>query len=219
MIALLGFKRVAILAALVGLNLLIGSAAYLYLIPEFKRKETENRGLQGQISTLRSDIDRMQVEYEQLQSQQEFFTELKTNGFFDRQGRRAAQTALENIQQEAGVNSAVTSIEALSVIEDPEAAKADHKILSSPMNINIDAVDAVDVFRYVGFLVQKFPGHVEIAHFRMERKADINGTVLRAIASGENPKLVEAEIKTIWRTMVPADDPIVKSVNESGGAP
>jgi hypothetical protein len=73
----------------------------------------------------------------------------------------------------------------------------------SPVKVELEALDDVDVFKYI-YLVEKFfPGHVTITKIELERKSQITGPVLRSIASGDNPQLVNAKIEMLWRTMIP----------------
>ncbi len=203
MIAVLGIKRVIVLLSLVALCGVLGAGVYMYLIPEVQTKTRELRGLQGQVSTLRGDIDRMQVEFEQLEEQKEEFELLAADGFFKDQGRRQAEQILNRIQKTSGVSKAVASI-ASGVIEDnEEARKAEHKILKSSVDITLQAFDDINIFHYLFLVEHYFPGHITVENINLERRADVTGTVLRAIASGSNPSLVRADVQMTWRTMIP----------------
>lgn len=216
MIKVLGTKRILILIGLLGLNILLASTLYLYLFPEETRKEREVRAMRGQISNLRTDIDRLQIEFEQLEDQRASFEVLKEKGFLSDQGRRQAEKNLEAIQEKAEVISAIASIQSATIEENPEAEKADHVILSSPVTIKIKAVDDIDVFKYLYLLDEFFPGHITVMNMVIERKANITSTILRSIASGGNPELVEAQINMIWRTMVPKDEIDMQILQQEG---
>jgi hypothetical protein len=217
MIRVLGTRRILTLIVLFGLNALVAASVYLYLTPEIMKKERELKTLRGQISTVQTDINRMQVEFDQLTEQQERFDKLKARGFFGNQGRREAEIVFQKIQQQSGVVSAVASIQSGLIEDNEEAQKAAHKILVSPVNIHIEAVDDVDVFRYIYLVQQFFPGQVSIERLTIERKAEVNETILRAIATGQNPQLVSADIVLMWRTMIPEKDIIGAPVNSQAG--
>jgi hypothetical protein len=208
MIKILGAKRILTIVALLGINALLGAIVYLYLMPEQGKKQRELTGLRGNISTVQTDISRMQIEFDQLEEQQDQFDDLKARGFFGNQGRREAEIVFQKIQSEAGVISAAAKISPGTVEENEEAQKAEHKILVSPVKIDIEAMDDVDVFRYI-YLVEKFfPGHVTIQKVTLERQAEITGPVLRSIATNTSPKLVVAVIEAQWRTMIPQTEVI-----------
>ncbi len=78
--------------------------------------------------------------------------------------------------------------------------------MSSPVTIDIKAVDDVDVYEYLYLIDEFFPGHVTVESIELKREANINLTILRSIASGGNPELVTAKIEAIWRTMVPQEN-------------
>ena len=90
MIGVLGIKRVAVLVVLVALNGFLAAASYMYLAPELQTKERQLRSDRSQVSTLRNDIDRMQIEFDQLEEQKEEFEKLAQDGFFKDQSRRQA---------------------------------------------------------------------------------------------------------------------------------
>jgi len=96
MIKVLGFRRIIILLVLLGINAALGYAAYMHFIPQQSVKERELRSARGQVSTLRSDIDDLQIEFEQLDDQRAEFELLKKDGFFDGQSRRKAELILQS---------------------------------------------------------------------------------------------------------------------------
>lgn len=206
MIRVLGAKRLFILLVLLGLTAGFAGVLYLHLTPEKIKKERELRGVRGKISGIQADIDRLQVEFEQLEDQQVEFEALKAKGFFSNQNRREAEKVLEKIQQEAKVISAVASIQPGEFVEDAEAAKANHKILSSKISVRLEALDDVDIYRYLYLVQSAFPGHITFETIDMARKSDVTEVILRAIASGANPPLVQADVEMTWRTMIPAEN-------------
>lgn len=203
MIKVLGTKRVMGLLILLAVNSLLAAGVYLYAVPEKAKKEKDLRRLRDEISMVVSDIDRLQIEFEQLEEQQEQFDSLRARGFFSNQDRRQAEIVIKDIQKEAGVISSIASVSPGVVEDSEEAQKSEHKILSSPVKVTISALDDIDVFRYIYLLEEYFPGHVTINKVQIERAAEISGTVLRGIASGASPELVKAEIELTWRTMIP----------------
>lgn len=58
MINIIGTRRLLILVSLFALNLALGALVYLFLIPQKLDKERELKGVQSNISTLQTDIDR-----------------------------------------------------------------------------------------------------------------------------------------------------------------
>lgn len=220
MIKVLGTKRVMILAVLLIINGVLAGALYMILTPQKLKTQRELNAVRGQVAGLQGDVERLQIEFEQLETQQAQFEELKADGFFTKQNRRDAEKRLEAIQKKAGVVSAIASVKPGKFIENAEAAKAEHKILSSPISIRVEAVDDIDVYKYLYLLENSFLGEVRLKELNLSRNSDVSATILRAISSGNNPPLVDAQIELTWQTMVPADEVIQDSeVTQGGGVP
>lgn len=199
----LGAQRIAILFGLVVLNGLLASAVFLYVQPEKTQKERQLKSLNSKVSSLRKDVDNLKLEFEQLDAQRQEFEELRETGFFDKQGRREAEIILSDVQKRSGVIRAVASISGGTFETNALAEKADHKILRSVIDVQVDALTDMDVFNYLNFIKKSLPGHISVDSIDLEREADISRTVLRSIASGGNPPLVSANIQMVWRTMIP----------------
>jgi hypothetical protein len=214
MIQVLGTRRIAILLALLVFNGVLGYFVFMHLAPQHLIKQRELGATQGEVSTLRNDISDLQIEFDQLDFQREEFNALKRDGFFDGQSRRKAELIFQKVQERSGVISAVVSVKAGEFEDSEQAKKAEHKILSSPISVRIEAVNDLDVFRYLYLVEEFFPGHVSIKNIKFSRESDVSGTVLRAIASGQNPPLVIADLELTWRTMIPDDG---SNVNTRGG--
>ncbi len=210
MIKVLGAKRILMLVMLLAINSALAAGVYVYFEPEKIKKERELRTLSGQNTGVQSDIERLQIEFDQLEEQQEQFDKLRDKGFIGTQDRRQAELLFAKIGKEAGVIKSVANVQAGTVEDNEEAGKAGHKILRSPILVEIKALDDIDVFRYIYLVEQFFPGHITIEYINLERTADVSGTVLRSIASGNNPELVKASMEIIWRTMIPEKDIINK---------
>ena len=206
MINVLGMKRIAILAVLIAINGLLGVLTYMYIMPETLAAQRNLSGLRGSVTTIQSDIDNINLEFDQLEKQQSQYEELERNGFFGDQDRFAAERIFEQVQAESGVLSAVASISGGEIIEDEDAAKSDRDVLRSSIEIKIEAANDLHVFKYIANLMQAFPGYISLQSIELRRTAEITGTVLRSFASGEDPVLVEADIVLSWSTMIPKTD-------------
>lgn len=208
MIGVIGGKRLIILAILILINAGLGALTYAYYMPEHEKTERSLRSLRGQLSTVQNDISRMQIEFEQLDQQQDEFDALKAEGFFSNQVRSTAKALFSEIQDESKVISAVVSVKSGVIEESPEAQKAKHKVLMSLVNVDLKAFDDGDVYTYLDLMQKKFPGHVSVDRMIINRTRDVSAPVLRAIASGANPELVNASLSLSWRTLIPEDQVI-----------
>lgn len=203
MMDILGTKRVITLAVLAGLNALMALAIYYYIQPQIVSLEQQLSGANGQVSTVQSDIEKILVEFELLEQQKDEFGALKARGFLGSQGRRQAEIVLGEIQRESGILSATANVKAASVEENEIAAKAEHTVLTSTVEIKLQALDDIDIYRYLALLSEKFPGHLSIDKASTKRITDVSNPILRGIAVGENVAMVEADFNMVWRTMIP----------------
>lgn len=203
MIKIIGFKRLSILVVFLLINAFLAFLLYGYLVPQQEVKDRRERSLRSQVSSVQSDIDRVQLEFEQIDRQQDEFDVLKEQGFFSVQSRNDAKKMFSEFQDRSNVISAVVSVKPGVAVDDEDASKANHKLLVSPINIDIEAFDDGDVYRYISLLENEFPGHISLDSLEMTRVRDVNAAVLRAISSGANPVMIKAKIILSWRTMVP----------------
>ncbi len=203
MIKIIGFKRLIILVVFLLINAFLAFLIYGYLVPQQEVKDRRERSLRSQVSSVQSDIDRVQLEFEQIDRQQDEFDVLKEQGFFSVQSRNDAKKMFSEFQDRSNVISAVVSVKPGVAVDDEDASKANHKLLVSPINIDIEAFDDGDVYRYISLLENEFPGHISLDSLEMTRVRDVNAAVLRAISSGANPVMIKAKIILSWRTMVP----------------
>jgi len=208
MIQVLGIKRIIVLVILVAMNAALAAGVYMYVQPEKLKKQRQLSSMKSKVSQVRNDIDRIQVEFRQLEEQQEEFDRLKESGFFTKQERNKAQRIFEDIQTRSKVVSAVASIDRGSLEKNDESDKAEHVMLVSPVKVTIEALDDIDVFRYLYLLKQSFPGHMQLEKVNLERRGNITNPVLRSIVSGKNPELVKASIELTWWSMIPQTDVI-----------
>ena len=128
MINIIGFKRVIFIAALIAVNAVLGFALYNYLMPQTEKLEREVRTVNSKIATATSDIERMQIEFDQLGQQQNFFNALKEDRFFSTQSRRYAEEVFVQAEQDSGVISATVKVSGGKKLPNEEAEKAEEKL-------------------------------------------------------------------------------------------
>lgn len=217
MIKVLGAKRIMVILALIAINALFAAVVYMYLEPQLKKEERVLRAAKGKENQTRADISNLQLEFDQLEEQQDEFDRLKADGFFSNQSRRQVQQIFLDAEQKSGVVKATVNVKSGSVKEDEEAAKADHVILESPIDITLRSIDDTDVYFYLNYLEQNFPGHITITDLYMRRVANVSDTILRAIIDGAKPGMVEATISLNWQTMVERGDFVDSPDGNAGG--
>jgi hypothetical protein len=217
MINILGIKRIVTLASLLALVGILAFLNYSVFAPQLETKEQEKNTLQGQINTVRNDLNSIQIEFSLLEEQRGSFDKLEAMQFFERQDRRKAEEILEVIQERSHVLSAKTAISG-GVLEDhPEAQRAQYKILNSPLQIEIAAMEDTDIFRYIWLLENRFPGYIDVQSLTFDRMINVDRELLQKIISGELPTIVTAKMEASWKTMIPETDALVQGESLQGG--
>ena len=203
MIQILGAKRVLTLAILVLANVILAAALYFVFIPQKIKTEQDLRVTKAAVASRRNEIQTMQTEYQQIEEQKSLFGDLEKAQFFSTQDRVEARRMIETIQGTSKVLSAKYAIGAAEVLENEQASAAGHVILHSPLNVKIDALDDIDIYSFIYWMENAFPGHAAVTGLTLERKLDIDEVTLRQIGNSVPTVLVNASIDFDWSTMVP----------------
>lgn len=215
MIDILGVKKVVILSLLAALNVVLFYAAYINFADQIQTQENQLKRISGQVRTVTGDLNALRVELDQLEESQDDYDALVEKGFFDSQDRRLAQTVFQDILDESNVISAKASLGGGTAYDDEAAKKSEHKILSSPITVEITAISDEDVYKYIALLRERFRGFIEIKSINVRRRMDVSRDTLGAIISGAKPAMVSATIEAAWKTMIPESE-VLKIENGQG---
>jgi hypothetical protein len=205
MISVLGYKRIVVLAVLLGIAVIMAGAVYYYLTPQKQQAERDLRAVRGQVSATQNDIEKVRTELDKLAGQKDTFEELKKIGFFSEQDRIVAKDRLEEIQELSSVLAVRYRIEPAEIETNPQIEKAEHVILSSPFKIEVEALDDIDIYRFIYLLQTSFPGHASFDGVTITRGQEVNDSSLRRILTNNPVALVKATINFRWRTILPED--------------
>ena len=218
MIQILGAKRVLTLAILAMANIFLAAALYYVFIPQKAKVEQDLRVTKAAVAQRRTEIQTMQTEYEQIQEQKNLFGDLERAQFFSAQDRVEARRMIETIQATSKVLSAKYQIGAAEVRENEKASAAGHVILHSPLSVDIDALDDIDIYNFIYWMENGFPGHAAVTGLTLERKLDIDEVTLRQVGNSIPVVLVSASIDFDWSTMVPRAN-LPQQLGPQPGAP
>lgn len=203
MLKILGSRRVAFLSILAGIIVTVGGAYYYVLIPAHEQSTQELDTTKAAVSQKYADVTRMKEEYVLLQSQLRAFKELEARGFFNDQDRSPAIDSLERLSETAGLLKANLKFGAGELIKDPKVTEAKQVVIKSPVIVDMESIDDVDVYTFIKFVEEKFPGAIDISAFKLERKDIFKIDVLKTISGTSPSPLVSAELHFDWVTMAP----------------
>lgn len=220
MLKILGSKPIFFLMFLILLNAGSGALLFYYLEPEAQASEQQLEQVKAEVEKKRQEVAGMKEEFTLLQSQLRDFKELEARGFFNDQNRVAAQESFEQLRTLSGLLKAKYNIKPGQMVENPLAASANHVVLKSLVEVEMESLDDVDVYSFVKFIQEKFPGSVDVLNIKLDRIELFNVAMLRQIGGGVPTPLVKAHIDFDWRTMAPKDKvaPVVSSATPPSGA-
>lgn len=203
MIDILGPKRVLIILVLLVACGVLGAAQYLFMIPENERLQQEINGVRASIASTRAEAERMREEYKQVQEQKAFYGDLDASGFFNDQNRVVARERVEAIQRMTRALAVRYDIKGAILEANQFAAEAGHVVIDSPVSLDVDALDDVDIFSIIYWMENAFPGHVSLNFLQIDRVLDVSAPVLRQIGNGVPTVLVKGKLSFDWRTLRP----------------
>lgn len=206
MLQVIGVKRIIMLVVLVALNAALAAAVYMYVLPQGEQLQRDLNSTRAQIANRRTETDRLRNEFELIQEQRAYFEALRDAGFISDQNRLLARRRIGKIQQYSKVIKASYDISSANLSSNEDVKAIEHVILSSPMRIALDAFDDVDLFSFIYWMENAFPGHIAVQEINLSRELDINDVTLRAVGSGSTTPLVKGEVDLVWRTIVPQED-------------
>ena len=162
MLQILGRNRIIVLVVLALLNAGAGYGLYQYLMPMTDQENLVLSSARATLETKRAEIKKLKEEFVLLQVQLTDYKDLEAQGFFNDQGRVAAQENFEKLRSLSGILNANYKINAGQLIEDPRASEAGYVILSSPIEVELSSLDDLDVYSFMKLIQERFSGKVDI---------------------------------------------------------
>lgn len=206
MIKIIGPRRIIMLSVLLAVNAALATATYMYLMPQNEKIERDLRRVKGEISTKRGESERLRTEHAQILEQKSSFENLKEAGFLGHQDRFLVRDRMEAIQSYSRVLTAKYNIQPMTLEETKEAAQSNQVVLASKMDADVDAIGDLDVYRFIYWLENGFPGHITINNVVLRRRNEVNDVTLRQLGTGTPLVMVTGELDFEWRTMVPREE-------------
>ncbi len=202
MIKLIGAKRLMFIVVLAGLCAVLAGASFGLIKPENEDVTRELSELKADIDFKTSETTRFREEITQIQSEKNTFQSLQSLGFLGEQSRLDARKRIEAIQSYSRVLSARYNIEPGKVSNADTATAADQVLLTTQIEIDLDALDDADVYKFISLMENAFIGHVSVTSLELERVLDLNEVTLRQIGSGIPAVLVKAKLVLNWQTLL-----------------
>lgn len=203
MLKVLGSKRLIFICALLGALIVIGYAYYNFIVPAHEKSSQELATSKSAVTQKYQEVARLKEEYVLLQSQLRAYKELEARGFFNDQNRSSAGDSLDKLSKYAQLLKANLKFGSGVVVKDAGAELAGQVILKSPVDVEAKSIDDVDLYSFIKFVEEKFPGRIDITSFSLNRMEIFDTAILRKIGSGSPTPLVDAKLRFDWLTMAP----------------
>lgn len=201
MISVLGMHRVMILLALLALCVLLAAGTYLYALPQEESLERDLRVVRAQIIKKQSEVTDMRDRFDELKDEQILFNGLKNAGMFNEQNRVWALKTMNEFQKLSNVLNAEFRFEPVAVTEKEALRETDYIVLDGKVSVEIEAMDDLDIYNYIYWLENAFPGHTSVSHMELKRVQDVNEVILRSIGNGQKRVMVSADLDFSWKTL------------------
>jgi hypothetical protein len=203
MINVIGKRRLTILLGLVGFNVLLAAAVYFLLLPANEKMTADLKATNAKITKSKNNIDDMRNQFQIIQQQKEQFAKLQTTDFFTTQDRLQARERFTAIQRYSKVVQASYDMKAATTERTPDLTNAGQLMLTTPVEVSVDALDDMDFYNFVFLVKNAFPGYVGITSIELKRDRELDEVSLRQIGSGIPTVLIKGKIGFTWKTIVP----------------
>lgn len=129
------------------------------------------------------------------------FSEIEIKGTLLPHKRISALTKLDELRRHNYINKMSWEFTPQQEITNNIPNLRIYNLSSSKIKLNISAIIDVDIFNFIKELETVFPGFVSVEHLEIKRTKVPLASALTAIASGNKPDLLEAEININWLTV------------------
>lgn len=204
MIKLIGIKRILVLAGLLGINVAIALAYFLFIQPMRTDAQDKLNGINDEISTLQTKIQSTQQDLRDYQANLPKFKELQGKGFMSVQDRFQLSRDLDRVRNDAAISKFVFDVHDISRIPNADAKTAKMQLLDSRIDISkIESPLDINFYDFMDKMQREFPEHLRLDNFEIKRGAAVDPATLQKIANREPVDLVISTASFDWYTMVP----------------
>lgn len=216
-----GLKRLFVLAVLLALNIVLASIYFMVVDPMLQDARQRQSTLGSEISDLNSKIATAKQEIAFLKENLDSYRVLEERGFFTEQDRFMIGRLIDETGRKAGLSQFNYSIDELKKIDNEDAKKIDHQLVSSRITVkSINASLDNGVYALMQDIGSAFPEHTRINKFEIKRARLLDDQALKDIASGNaSAGLITAEVVFEWMSLVSNAPPVNPNAPAGTAAP
>lgn len=210
----IGVQRVIVIFILAAFAAGTAFLYYAQLLPQKENVERELRSANAQVSSMRGKLQEIREEFASFEQSEQQFKKLEETGFFNDQNRVFARERIESLQTQSRVKSVQYQVSRADIQESEDADRAGYALLSSPIRIELEAFNDMDIFRFIDLFQKNFPGHIMLNGIDLKKERNVNEATLRAIGVGDDVTMVSAQINAEWWSMAPQDNLEIRSLTQ-----
>ncbi|HPD83413.1 MAG: hypothetical protein R3D88_01450 [Alphaproteobacteria bacterium] len=212
MIEIIGHRKIYFIGFLALVAVGLYYYGFMHLKPQVVKVERSLKVSKSEFSQIKANMDNLVIGLQQFDTQKEEFNKLRAYGFFDAQDRLDLMLRFREMQKESGLLLAKFDISPAKVEDNPLAKDAGFQVLTTNIKFNLEAIEDVDVYKFLYLFNYGFPAQVFITDIKMSRDIGITRTLIQRLGSGSPVAIVKAEVMVTIKTMI--EDPLQKKTDE-----
>lgn len=198
---MIGIKRLILLAVLLAMNVIFFIVSSVFFAPQIENNTRNLQQVQREVSRYQKDLHSIKSDLTQLDDQKSVFERLKTRKFFEALDLSKQEALFTQLAEREGVEASFTVTPSVPVSA-PELERAGWKLSRRSVTVKINALDDVDVYHYIHGLSEELSGYIKFKDLNIRRNLDFSLDTLRAIARGEFPAIIDADLVFDWYNAV-----------------
>ena len=189
------------LGILAAITLFVLALDFLLLLPWSESAAEGRKALERDISRLRGETGRVNVDLDFIESQSPNYKRLLDNGWLAAQDRLLAAEQLESLGGQHGLARLDYQFqpERRFIVKDPKLRKL--TFVETQILLTFDMVLDLDLRAFLADVQATLPGAVEVTLLELGRRKNLELSDLLALEAGERPTLIEGSATLAWRTL------------------
>ncbi|MGE0754440.1 MAG: hypothetical protein AB7L92_04700 [Alphaproteobacteria bacterium] len=189
------FETMAIVIAL----MVLGGLLY-FLSTWHEEKESANRGLQTQLTSLQNEMQSLSNKYTSWRQNNALYEEAlqKSKNNQLSLNPNAIRAFFKRYKDEFMLSEVNLRMAPMVELEGPEFKKNTASMVYSEVNVEFEALTDLDVFRVLDSIEREFGGKVKMLSVAVTRHEAVAQKVLRQIAVDGSAKMVSAKVRFLW---------------------
>lgn len=163
--------------------------------------QVETKRAESALNRARADVRLREDKHQEAKRYLELYEQIISKSEQDKisdLGREKAQNWLRNAATANNIMNMDGAVDAVTLINNPAFKKDTLEGITSNVTLKFDAMTDEQIYRFLQDIEDNFPGYIKVTSFAIEKKHDIDDSILRSAGQGNFPKLVSGELHFSW---------------------